>query len=117
MYLKIQNFGVANRAEVIHMEVTPDRTVRREKVFVQDYRDVQNLMTRLGAYYTPFNTPCFAEDWWDEKKPNQGVDLLILHFEKETSGGVIAPRPAIVISNSVVYYMNNQGDTIDKTRA
>jgi len=116
MYIKLQNFGTENRAEVITMEVTPDRSIRREKVFVRSYQDVQDLIYKVGKYYTPFLTPCFGEEWWDDAIKNQGVDLLILHFEKETAGGVVAPRDAIIVSNTVLYYMNNQGDTIDKTR-
>ncbi len=116
MYIKLQNFGVANRAEVIHKEIPDDWLIRREKVFIQSYQDIKDLFHRLRKYYTPFLTPCFSEEWWDSKIKNQGVDLLILHFEKETANGVIAPRDPMIVSNTVMYYMNNQGDTIDKTR-
>ena len=116
MYLKLQNFGVANRAEVIHMEIPPDRSIHREKVFAQSYQDVQDLLTRIGNYYTPFVSLGFSEEWWDAASEHAGVDFLILHFRKETTEGIIAPRSAIVVTNTVVYYMNDQGDTIDKTR-
>lgn len=116
MYLKLQNFGVANRAEVIHMEISPDRIIRREKVFVQSYQEVQDLLNRLNTWYIPFATPVLNEEWWEETGENAGVDLLILHFEKDTIDKVFTPRPAIIVSNAVLYYMNDQGDTIDKTR-
>ena len=116
MYIKLQNFGVANRAEVIHKEIPSDWLIRREKVFASSYQDVQDLLTRLGRYYTPFVAPAFGEEWWEETGENAGVDFLILHFEKEVAGEVIAPRPAMVVTNTVMYYMNNDGKTIDKTR-
>ena len=117
MYIKLQNLGVENRAEVIHIEIPPDRSIHREKVFASSYQDVQDLLTRIGNYYTPFVSKVFSEEWWKEKGEHAGSDFLILHFRKEVvGGGVIAPRSAIVVTNAVVYYMNNQGDTIDKTR-
>ena len=116
MYIKLQNFGSGNRAEVIHIEITPDRSVRREKVFAQSYQDVQDLLTRVGWYYTPFVSKAFSEEWWKENGEDAGCDFLILHFEKETAGGMIAPRAAIIVTNTVMYYMNDNGDTIDKTR-
>ena len=116
MFIKLQNFGVPNRAEVMHMQLSPDRSIRREKVFVESYQDLQDLLTRVGWYYTPFVSSAFSEEWWDAASEHAGVDFLILHFEKETSSGVIAPRAAIIVTNAVLYYMNNQGDTIDKTR-
>jgi len=116
MYIKLQNFGVGNRAEIITMEIPPERSIRREKVFAQSYQDVQDLFYRVGDYYTPFVSPVFSEEWWEKAGKNAGVDFLILYFEKETAGGVIAPRSAIIVSNCVLYYMNDKGDTIDKTR-
>ncbi len=116
MILKIQNLGVENRAEVIHMEIPPDRSIHREKVFAQSWQDVQDLLTRIGKYYTPFVSEVFSTEWWEAASEHAGVDFLILHFRKETDMGIVAPRSAIVVTNAVVYYMNNQGDTVDKTR-